>query len=67
MNTLNGKFAFLTSTRFWALIIGSAGVVLVDPTVMIDPWFMSFGKFLSLVAAGFTLIRTVDRTVDTLA
>jgi F0F1-type ATP synthase assembly protein I len=52
---------FLTSNRFIALIIGSASVVLIDPNFGSQPWYISLGKFLGLVGAGFISIRTVDR------
>ena len=52
---------FLTSNRFIALILGSASAVLVDPAFGTQPWYISLGKFLALVSAGFIGIRTADR------
>jgi len=60
----NEKFAFIYSTRFWSMVITSASVVLVDPTFPTTPWYVAVGKFLGLIAAGFTVIRTVDRNSD---
>lgn len=52
---------FLQSERFWALIIGSASAVLIDPNFPIQQWYISVGKFFGLVAAGFIGIGTIDR------
>lgn len=58
MNT--SKFEFLTSTRFWALVLGSASTVLVT-SFGTEPWYVSLGKFLGLLSAGFITLRTIDR------
>lgn len=58
------KFEFLTSTRFWALLTGSASTVLIDPGFITQPWYITLGKFLGLVSAGFITIRTVDRAFE---
>ena len=55
------QFAFLTSTRFWAIVISSASLTLVDPALPTQAWYVSLGKFLGLIAGGFTVIRTIDR------
>lgn len=60
---MNDKFAFLYSTRFWAIVLGSASQVLTSPEVATDEWYVSLGKFLSYVAAGFTIVRTIDRNI----
>lgn len=64
---MNEKFAFLTSTRFWAMVITSASVVLIDPAFATQPWYVSFGKFLGLVGAGFVTVKTIDRNTGDLA
>lgn len=53
-------FDFLTSNRFWALIIGSASTILVTSFGQ-ELWYISLGKFLGLVSAGFITLRTIDR------
>lgn len=60
---MNDKFAFLLSTRFWAIVLGSASTVLVSPEFANDEWYVSLGKFLSYVAGGFTVVRTIDRNI----
>lgn len=58
---MSSQFDFLLSTRFWALLLGSASTILIDPAFPTQPWYLSLGKFLALVAAGFIGIRTIDR------
>jgi uncharacterized membrane protein len=57
---------FLKSTRFWVMIIGAASAVLIDPSFATAQWYESLGKFLSIVAAGFITVRTVDRASEKL-
>lgn len=64
MNT--GKLEFLTSSRFWALVLGSASTVLVTSFGQ-EEWYISLGKFLGLVSAGFIGIRTTDRFSEVLS
>lgn len=59
---MNENFAFLKSTRFWALVLGSASTALVNSAG--EDWRVTLGKFLGLLSAGFIAIRTVDRTAD---
>lgn len=61
---MNEKLAFLTSTRFWVLILGSASTVLLDPDLVSKPWYVTVGKFLGVISAGFITIRTVDRSAE---
>lgn len=58
------RFAFLTSNRFWAIILASLGSLLVDPAFPTQPWYVSLGKFLVLSGTGFTAVRTIDRHAD---
>ena len=55
---------FLKSNAFYAVLIGSVSVMLLDPEIANTPWYVSLGKFLSLFSAGFLGTRTLDRTVD---
>ena len=61
---MSEKFAFMFSSRFWVLILGSAGTVLSNPEFATLPWYTSLGKFLGLLSAGFITIRTIDRMGD---
>lgn len=60
---MNDKFAFLLSTRFWAIVLGSVSAIIVQPEFTTDEWYVSVGKILGLVSAGFTTIRTIDRNL----
>lgn len=64
---MSKRFDFLFSNAFWAIVIGSASTTLIDPNFSGQEWYVSVGKFLGLVSAGFWVTRTADRTVDTLA
>lgn len=61
MNLDGTKIEFLTSTRFWALVLGDIALMLRDPSITVDSWYVTAGKFLAVLAAGFISIRTVDR------
>lgn len=61
------KIDFLNSPRFWALILGSASTVLIDPSFPTQEWYISVGKFLGLVSAGFIVVRTTDRATEVLS
>jgi hypothetical protein len=50
------KFSFLTSTRFWALIIGGLALV-AEGNFTIEAWT----KGILFVVTGFTTVRTVDK------
>lgn len=52
---------FLTSNRFWVLILGSLSATLIDPSFPTQAWYISVGKFLALVSGGFITVGTVDR------
>ena len=61
---MSEQFAFLESNRFYALLITSASVVLIDPNFPTQKWYVSLGKFLGLVGTGFISIRTIDRATE---
>lgn len=61
------KWDFLTSTRFWALVIGSASTVLLDPNLPNQKWYITLGKFFALLSAGFVTVRTIDKTAETIS
>jgi hypothetical protein len=58
------KFDFLYSVKFYALILGSASTVLIDPSFTTQPWQTSLGKFLALVSAGFITINVAGKFSD---
>lgn len=55
----NSKWDFLTSTRFWALVIGGLAIA-SQGNFTIDAW----GAGVIFVISGFTAVRTVDRLGD---
>ncbi len=57
---------FLKATRFWVMLLGCASTILIDPSFPTTPWYLTLGKFLSLVSAGFVTVRTVDRASEKL-
>ena len=60
----NPKYAFLYSTRFWSMVIASASATLIDPSFDTQVWYVSLGKFLGLVSAGFVAVGSLDRVSD---
>ncbi len=60
MNTTTSKWAFLSSTRFWALIIGAVTVY-----AQMKGWIGDAEmQLIATVSAGFITIKTVDRIGD---
>ena len=62
--TTTNKFSFIFSNRFWSNVITSASVVLIDPNLPNQQWYVTVGKFLGLLSAFFTTVATVDRISD---
>lgn len=60
-------WTFLKSNAFYAGIIGSASITLVDPNFATNKWYVNLGKFLGYVAAAFWGTRTLDRVTDKLS
>ncbi len=56
---INENFAFLTSTRFWALVIGGLAMAAEGGFTM-EAW----AKGVMIVVGGFTAVRTIDRNSD---
>ena len=54
------KFAFLQSSRFWALVIAAVSIYAQTKGWIGDPEMM----LVSTIMGGFTVIRTVDRYSD---
>lgn len=54
----------LKAPRFWVMVIGVASAILIDPDFPTNPWYITLGKFLGLVSAGFVTVRTVDRASE---
>jgi F0F1-type ATP synthase assembly protein I len=57
-------FDFLTSNRFWSIVITSLSAILIDPSTSTQPWYVTLGKFLGILGTQFTIVRTVDRNAD---
>ena len=54
------KFAFLTSTRFWALLVGAFSVY-----AQTKGWIGEAEmKLIGTLSVGFIGIRTIDRTAE---
>lgn len=60
---MNDKFAFVYSTRFWAIVLGSISTIIVQPEFATDEWYVSVGKILGIVSAWFTAVKTIDRNL----
>ena len=58
------QFSFLTSNAFWSNVITSASVTLIDPNFPTQAWYVTLGKFLGILSAAFTVVRTLDRSAD---
>ena len=61
---MNNEFAFLSKMNFWVMVFGAANVTLIDPSFATQPWYVSLGKFLGLVSAGFVTVQQVHRMSD---
>jgi hypothetical protein len=57
------KFGFIKSTRFWALTLIAIVGVLKAENIIDD----SVATGLITILGGFTILRTVDRTTDSLS
>jgi hypothetical protein len=55
------NLSFLTSERFYAVILGALGITLQDPEIATQPWYITVGKFITYASGGFATIGTVDR------
>lgn len=51
---------FLSSSRFWALVIGAVSFYLKTKGFIGEPEMM----LIATISAGFATIRTIDRTAD---
>lgn len=54
------KFEFLTSTRFWAIVIGAASIYLKAKGWIGEPEML----LIATITAGFTVVKTVDRATE---
>lgn len=57
---INEKFAFLTSSRFWAICIGAVSAYLRLKGYIGDAEV----TLIATIVGGFTVVRTVDRISD---
>jgi hypothetical protein len=56
---MNDKFAFLTSTRFIALVLGALSVYLESKGYIGEPE----RNLIATIVAGFVTVRTIDRNI----
>lgn len=62
---MDNKLAFLTSVRFWNLVIIAAVIVLKKEGIIVDDTLVStISEIIALVLGGSTVIRTIDRQAD---
>ncbi len=54
------QWAFLGSTRFWAIVIGAVALALSQEGLLADAWVVA----ITTIVGGFTIVRTVDRVAD---
>lgn len=60
MNEIKPQWAFLTSTRFWALVLAAVAIYLQQKGILGTEEM----QLIASITGGFTIIRTVDRTGD---
>ena len=56
-NEFMSKLDFLTSSRFWAMVIGAVSIYLKAKGWIGEPEML----LIAIITAGFTVIRTADR------
>ena len=54
---MKSNFSFLTSNRFWAMIVGATAVYLQAKGVLGEAEML----LIATITAGFTIVRTADR------
>lgn len=54
---MNDKFAFLTSSRFWAMVIGAVSMYLKAKGIIGEPEML----LIATITGGFIVVKTVDR------
>lgn len=57
---MNEKFAFLTSTRFWAMIIGAISIYLQTKGYIGEAEM----ALIATISGGFITIATIDRAAE---
>ena len=48
---MEDKFAFIFAPRFWAIVLNSVSITLIDPNFPTQPWYVTLGKFFALLAS----------------
>ena len=62
---MDNKFAFLTSVRFWNLVIVAVIIVLKKEGIIVDDTLVStISEIVALVLGGSTVVRTIDRAAE---
>jgi hypothetical protein len=57
---MNNRFEFLQSNRFWALVIGALSIYAQSKGWIGDSEMI----LIATITAGFTTIKTIDRSVE---
>lgn len=55
----DSKWLFVTSTRFWAIVIGAVSIYLQKKGIFGDAEMF----LIATITAGFTVVRTIDRNI----
>lgn len=58
--TLPKSLEFLTSTRFWAMVVGALALYLKTKGIFGDPEMV----LITTIMGGFIVVRTVDRAAE---
>lgn len=54
---LDGKLAFLKSTRFWAIVIGAVALALSQEGIISS----SIAQMITTIVGGYATVRTIDK------
>ncbi len=57
---MSDRFLFLTSSRFWAIVIGAVSLYLRSKGIFGEAEMV----LIATITAGFTVVRTVDRAAE---
>ena len=58
---MTNRFEFLTSNRFWAMLVGAVALYLKSKGYLGDAEMI----LIATITGGFTIVRTIDRATET--